>query len=161
MPPETPLEEAELRTVLGHFASGVTVVTGVSGGAPVGFSLQAFFSLSLEPPMVAIAPSRTSTSWPSIRASGAFCANVLAADQEALCRDFARSGRDRFAGVGWTAAPSGSPRLDGVLAWVDCRIGAVHEAGDHWLVQGEVVAAGTRPGEPLVFYRGGFGGFRP
>ena len=161
MPQETPLEQAELRTVLGHFASGVTVVTGISDGEPVGFSLQAFLSLSLEPPMVAIAASRRSTTWPSIHGSGAFCANVLGAGQEALCRDFARQGRDRFAGVGWSPAPTGSPCLDGVLAWVDCRIAQVHEAGDHWLVTGAVVAAGSGPGEPLVFYRSGFGSFRP
>jgi 3-hydroxy-9,10-secoandrosta-1,3,5(10)-triene-9,17-dione monooxygenase reductase component len=157
----TAVEEATLRSVLGHFATGVCVVTGVAGGVPAGLSLQSFFSVSLDPPLIAISPSRSSGSWPMIERSGAFCVNVLAGDQEALCRTFARSGVDKFDGVGWDPAPTGSPRLHDVLAWVDCRVEAVHAAGDHWLVLGAVVDLGSRTGEPLLFYRGGFGAFRP
>ncbi|HET9691874.1 MAG TPA: flavin reductase family protein, partial [Acidimicrobiales bacterium] len=69
-------------------------------------------------------------------------------------------GRDKFSGVGWEATLTGSPRLAGALAWVDCRVDTVHEAGDHWLVVGSVVDLGSAAGEPLIFYRGGFGGFR-
>lgn len=157
----SPIEQAEFRAVLGHFASGVGIVTGISNGAPAGFACQSFFSLSLDPPLVAMAPSRTSTSWPGIQASGAFCVNVLNAEQEALCRVFARPGvgTDKFEGIGWTPAPTGSPRLHDVLAWVDCRVEAVHDGGDHFFVIGAVAGMGSSGGEPLVFYRGGFGGF--
>ncbi len=167
-PPAAPhqasaIEEAEFRTVLGHFASGVSVVTGIVDGAPAGFACQSFFSLSLDPPLIAVSPSKRSTSWPGIGGSGAFCVNVLTEEQEALCRAFARpgGGQDKFAGVGWDPAATGSPRLHDVLAWVDCRVEAAHDAGDHHLVVGAVVGMGAGRGEPLVFYRGGFGGFRP
>ncbi len=161
-PAATAIEEAEFRTVLGHFASGISVVTGLVDGAPAGFACQSFFSLSLNPPLIAVSPSKTSTSWPGISGSGSFCVNVLAEDQEALCRVFARAGggSDKFAGIGWSPAATGSPRLHDVLAWVDCRLEAVHDAGDHHLVVGAVVGMGTGHGDPLVFYRGGFGGFK-
>ena len=149
-----------MRAVLGHFASGVCVVTGMVDDAPVGLAVQSFFSLSIDPPLVAIAPSRRSSSWPAIARSGAFCVNVLRDDQEALCRAFGRSGGDKFDGVGWQPTATGSPRLDDVLAWVDCRLDVAHAAGDHWLVVGAVLDLGAGDGSPLLFYRGGFGGFR-
>lgn len=151
---------AQFRTVLGHFASGVVVVTGAGRGGPVGFTCQSFFSVSLEPALVAVAPGLTSTSWPLIAETGSFCANVLAEDQESLCRAFAMSGGDKFRGVGWTTASTGSPVLNGVLAWIDCDVFATHEAGDHLLVLGRVRDMGYRNGQPLIFYRGGFGGFQ-
>lgn len=156
------MEQARFRTVLGHFASGVAVVTGTVGGQPAGFACQSFFSVSLQPPLVAIAVSRQSSSWPGIERSGGFCVNVLTEEQEALCRVFGRSGAGaaKFDGVGWAPAPTGSPRLDDALAWVDCRVEEVHAAGDHQLVVGGVLGLGAGPGEPLIFYRGGFGGFR-
>src|ERR1700719_1397577 len=91
-------DSALFRTVLGHFASGVVIVTGTTPEGPSGFTCQSFFSVSLEPPLVAIAPGKSSTSWPGIAESGAFCANVLTEDQEALCRAFAVSGGDKFDG---------------------------------------------------------------
>src|SRR5580700_3308795 len=96
--PVTPIESATYRTVLGHFASGVVVVTGIEEERPVGLTCQSFFSLSLDPPLIAIAPGRSSTSWPRVAASGAFCANILSADQEAIGRNFAVSGADKFSG---------------------------------------------------------------
>jgi 3-hydroxy-9,10-secoandrosta-1,3,5(10)-triene-9,17-dione monooxygenase reductase component len=153
------IEQGEFRTVLGHFASGVVVVTGGHEHSPTGFTCQSFFSLSLDPPLVALAPGKSSTSWPRVAEAGAFCANVLADDQEALARTFATSGADKFAGVGWSPAPTGVPRLHGALAWVDCTIATVHDAGDHHLVVARVVGLESGPGRPLLFYRGGFGGF--
>ena len=159
------LSSSRFREVLGHFASGLTVVTSVDHQGPVGFTCQAFMSLSLEPPLVAIAPGRSSTSWPRIAPTGMFCANVMSEDQEALCRDFAVSGADtvdKFSGVGWSPGPGGAPVLEGALAWVVCRIAQVHEAGDHELVVGEVLDLGVdHGGRPLIFYRGGFGRFEP
>ncbi|WP_236652040.1 flavin reductase family protein [Streptacidiphilus neutrinimicus] len=153
-----------LRDTLGHFATGVTVITAAAeDGQPVGFACQSFASLSLDPPLICFNVARTSSSWPRIARTGAFCVNVLAEDQGGLCRSFAVSastGADKFAGVAWEAAPAtGSPRLEGALAWVDCTIHAVHTGGDHLIVLGRVrELAAPRGGEagPLVFYRSGF-----
>jgi len=97
-----------------------------------------------------------------VREVGAFCVNVLSADQETVCRTFAARGPKRFAGIGYRPAPSGAPILTGVLAWIDCSIEAEHLAGDHVIVVGRVHDLGVaREHSPLVFYRGGFGRFEP
>ncbi|PVC82867.1 flavin reductase family protein [Streptomyces sp. CS131] len=156
-----PIASAEFRRVLGHFASGVTVVTARDTDGPTGFACQSFASLSLDPPLVTFVVARTSTTWPRIARAGVFCVNVLGADQGALCRGFAVSGADKFAGVAYGEAPaSGSPLLDSVPAWIDCRIHAVHTGGDHLIVVGLVEALGAEEdGEPLLFHRGAFGRF--
>lgn len=156
-------DTARFRQVLGHFCTGVCVVTAVEGGEPVGFTAQSFTSVSLDPPLVAMCPGAEILSWPRIQAAGAFCANILAHDQEATCRRFATRGVDKFQGMGWRPAhTTGSPVLDSVLAWVDCRIEAIHEAGDHLIVVGRVVDLGVlRETSPLLFYRGGYGRFEP
>ncbi|WP_329117401.1 flavin reductase family protein [Streptomyces sp. NBC_01353] len=157
-----PVDPAEFRRVLGHFASGVTVVTAPGPDGPAGFACQSFASLSLDPPLVAFMVARTSTTWPRIAHAGVFCVNILGADQGELCRGFAKSGADKFAGVGYDGAPvTGSPRLAGAPAWVDCTIATVHTGGDHLIVVGRVEALGTRDtdGEPLLFHRGRFGRF--
>ncbi|WP_461020404.1 flavin reductase family protein [Streptomyces daliensis] len=172
-----PLDPAEFRRVLGSFASGVTVITAPGErpappqeephgeqGAPAGFACQSFASLSLDPPLVAFMIARTSTTWPRIARAGVFCVNVLGAEQGELCRGFAVRGGDKFAGVGWTPAPvTGSPRLDGVPAWIDCAIHAVHTGGDHLIVVGRVQAldAVRDDAAPLLFHRGAFGRFTP
>lgn len=154
------IDAAHYRRVLGHFATGVTVICAVDGGEPVGMAANSFTSVSLVPPLVLFCADHDSTTWPRIRAAGAFCVNVLAEDQEELCRLFATKGADRFGGVGWHAAPSGSPIIAGVLAWIDCRIADVHEAGDHAIVVGRVLAMDAAAhGKPLLFYRGGYGRF--
>lgn len=151
--------KGDFRAALGHFASGVVVITSLHEGRPTGLTCQSFFSLSLEPPLIALAPGKSSTSWPKVAEAGSFCANVLADDQEVLARTFANSGTDKFAGVGWSPAPSGLPRLHGAIAWIDGHIDTVHDGGDHYLVVASVVGLETGPGHPLLFYRGGFGGF--
>ncbi len=157
-----PFDVGRFKEVMGHFATGVTVVTAMDGDQPVGFTCQAFTSLSLDPPMVALAPGKTSTSWPRIAAAGQFCVNILSEGQEALSRDFAVSGADKFAGVGWHPAGNGAPLLHGVLAWIECRFVRAHDEGDHELVVGLVDDMGVdRRGRPLIFYRGGFGRFEP
>ncbi|MWA11824.1 flavin reductase [Streptomyces sp. BA2] len=159
-----PLDAGEFRRVLGNFATGVTVVTAPASEGeegPAGFACQSFSSLSLTPPLVSFMVARTSTTWPRIARAGVFCVNILGADQGALCRGFAVSGADKFAGVVYDSAPvTGSPRLAGVPAWVDCTIQAVHTGGDHLIVVGRVDALGaTDEGEPLLFHRGKFGRF--
>ncbi|MFD3790632.1 flavin reductase family protein [Streptomyces cyaneofuscatus] len=155
------VDTGELRRVLGHFASGVTVVTARDADGPAGFACQSFASLSLDPPLVAFMVARTSTTWPRIARAGAFCVNILGAGQGALCRGFAVSGADKFAGVAYEDAPAtGSPLLGSVPAWVDCRVHAVHTGGDHLVVVGRVEALGAAAeGEPLLFHRGVFGRF--
>jgi flavin reductase (DIM6/NTAB) family NADH-FMN oxidoreductase RutF len=153
------IDAARFREVLGHFASGVTVVTVTEDG-PAGFTCQAFAALSLDPPMVLLAPAKSSTSWPRIARAGAFCVNILASDQEALARSFSVSGGDKFDGVLWQGAPvTGAPLLDGAMAFAECELERIHESGDHELVTGRVVSLGVGDGLPLVFYRGGFGTF--
>ena len=153
----TGLDEARFREVLGHFATGITVVTALEEGEPVGFTCQSFAALSLDPPMVILAPARSSTSWPRIREAGAFCVNILEEHQEALCRTFAVSGGDKFDGVGWSPAGNGAPILHGVLAWAACTVESVHEAGDHFIVIARVSELGEcAAGDPLLFYRGRF-----
>lgn len=148
---------AEMRRVLGSFATGVTVVTGMGIDGPVGFSCQSFASVSLEPPLVLFCPAHTSRSWPLIRDSGTFCVNVLAEDQEDLCARFATTGADKFAGLTWHETQWG-PSLDNVLSTVMCDVHAVHEAGDHDIVVGHVRELVLhREVPPLVFYRGTFG----
>lgn len=139
------------------------MVTAVHHGRPLGFTAQAFTSVSLEPPLVAMCPARTTASWSRMRTGGVFCANILTEDQEALCRAFATKGADRFRGVGWRPSHrTGSPVLADVLAWVDCVVDAEHEAGDHLIVVGRVVDLGVeRHAVPLLFYRGGYGRFQP
>lgn len=155
-----PRREDDFKAVMGHFATGVVAVTAVEDGGPVGFTCQAFASLSLDPPLVALAPARTSTTFPRIRAAGGFAVNVLSEDQSPLARAFARSGTDKFAGVRWSPGAGGAPILHGAIAWIECRIVAEHEAGDHTLVVARVERAGhLSDGRPLTFYRGAFGGF--
>jgi flavin reductase (DIM6/NTAB) family NADH-FMN oxidoreductase RutF len=142
------------RRLLSHFATGVVVVTAADP-EPVGLTCQSFSSLSLDPPLVMFSPARTSTSWPRIRAVGRFAVNILAEDQEELCRRFAVSGGDKFAGVDWHPGTTGAPILAGTLAHVECVLHAVHPGGDHDIVVGSPVSLQeTSTAQPLLFFRG-------
>jgi 3-hydroxy-9,10-secoandrosta-1,3,5(10)-triene-9,17-dione monooxygenase reductase component len=151
-------EPRRFRQVLGHFCTGVTVITGCDEDGPAGFACQAFAAVSLDPPLVLFCPSRSSATWPRIERAGHFCVNVLAADQRGLARIFgvsAAAGTGKFAGVGWSPSTAGAPVLDGALTWMACAVEAVHEAGDHVAVLGRVTELGPcRAGSPLLFYRG-------
>ena len=153
------IDSARYRQVLGHFPTGVTVVTAKGVEGPVGLCVGSFASVSLDPPLVAFFAGKTSTTYPAIEAAGHYCVNVLAEDQEEEARVFAGKGDDKFAGVGYrSSVVTGAPVLDNVLAWIDCEIDAVHEAGDHWIVVGRVLDLEIgHEGGPLVFFRGGFG----
>lgn len=148
------IDPTDFRDVLGRFASGITVVAGLDDGEPVGFACQSFASLSLDPPLVMLAVGKTSSSWPRIERGGRFCVNILAEDQRATCAALGRSGADKFADVSWSAGEHGTVRIDGALAYVECELHAVHEAGDHYLVTAEVVALDAREdGRPLLYFR--------
>ena len=156
--PPGPVSPAVMREVLGHFVSGIVVVTATGPDGPIGFTCQSFASLSLDPPLISFAPARSSSTWPQIREVGAFCVNVLAADHQEISNGFARSGVDKFAGVGWQPAPSGTPILDGVTAWIDCSLWNEYDGGDHTIAVGLVNDLGAEPARlPLLYYRGRYG----
>lgn len=151
-------DPAAFRFVLGHFCTGVTIVTALGPDGPVGLTCQSFSSLSLAPPLASFNASRASTSWPLIRAADAFCVNILAEGQRRLSVQMSKSGTDKFAGVDWRPTPLGAPRIDGAAAWLDCTLRAEYDGGDHTIVVAAVhrfmAANGARP---LLFYRGGYG----
>ena len=148
-------QRRHFRDVLGHFSTGVVVVTAVGADGPAGMTCQSVVSLSLDPPLVLFCPAKSSTSWPLIRTAGSFCINILAADQRRLCGAFARSGGDKFEGVDWSPGSTGAPVLAGTLAHVECLLEAVHPGGDHEIAVGAVVdLAVRRAAKPLVFFRG-------
>jgi 3-hydroxy-9,10-secoandrosta-1,3,5(10)-triene-9,17-dione monooxygenase reductase component len=146
------------RKVLSYYPTGVSVVTGSSAGdGPVGLVVGTFTSLSLEPALVSFMPAKSSTSWPKIRSSGAFCVNVLGVDQAELCRQFSAPGGRKFEGVDWRPGATGSPILSGSVAWVDCWIEQVFDSGDHQIVVGRVVDLRVESDElPMTFLRGGY-----
>jgi len=150
---------ARFRQVLGHFPTGVTVITARGETGPVGLCVGSFASVSLDPPLVMFCAGKSSSSYPAIEAAGHYCVNVLAENQEDVARVFAAKGDDKFAGIGWRPSVANrAPVLNDVLAWIDCTIEAVHEAGDHWIVVGRVLDLEIgHEGGPLVFFRGGFG----
>ncbi|KAA0084631.1 flavin reductase [Mycolicibacterium sp. P9-64] len=153
-------DSATMRSVLGHFCTGITVITGVDGDGPQGFACQSVTSVSLDPPYVSFCPARTSTSWPQIRRSGRICINVLAHDQYEVCSRFATSGGDKFAGLQWSAGSNGAPVLAGTLATIEAEVVAEHDAGDHTIVVSHVTGLRAHTDQrPLLFYRGGYGEF--
>jgi flavin reductase (DIM6/NTAB) family NADH-FMN oxidoreductase RutF len=156
------MEPDRFRHVLGHFPTGVVVVTAMHESGPVGMAVGSFTSVSLDPPLVAFLPDRGSTSFPKIREAGSFCINVLAADQEHICRAFAAKGGDKYGSAAWKPGGSGAPVLDAVVAWIDCDVDQVLDAGDHHIVLGRVRdLAVENTTSPLLFFRGGYGGFSP
>ncbi|MCZ4551087.1 flavin reductase [Gordonia rubripertincta] len=157
------IDPGQFRQVMGQYPTGVVVVcAAVPGANPAALTIGSFSSVSLDPPLIAFYPDKSSSSWPLIREQKRFSVNVLSDDQEDLCRKFARKGVDKFAGVPWSPAESGSPLIAGAAAWIDCELYDVQELGDHYLVVGRVVDMGSVPNQlPLLFFRGGYGKFRP
>lgn len=155
----TPPDSARFRDVMGHFASGVTVVTTRDAdGRAVGFTASAVASLSLDPLLLLVCVGRSGETLAHLEGAGSFVVNVLAAEQEELAIRFAgRDREDRFTGLEWASAATGSPVLTDALAWLDCRVHEVLDGGDHAIVVGRVEACAARPGEPLVYYRGRLG----
>lgn len=152
------VDGAEFRRVLGHFPTGIVLVTALcSDEEPVGLAVGSFASVSLDPPLVGFFVDRASTSWPRVQSANRFGVNVLAEDQQELCRAFAVSGGRKFDGVRWQPSPLGSPLLEGALAWLDCRLESVSDAGDHVAVLGAVHDLSvSRDTNPLLFLKGGF-----
>ena len=158
MTSEHAFDTAKYRQVLGHFPTGVTVVTAMTDDGPAGMAIGSFSTVSLDPPVVLFCPQKTSGSWNRIKGSGSFCVNILAEDQEDVSRVFASKSDDKFAEIGWKHSGNGAPRITGVLAHIDCDIHEVLDGGDHDIVLGLVTALDvSHEGGPLVFFRGGYG----
>lgn len=155
------IDPAYFRSVLGHYPTGVSVVTGWRGeGEAAGLAIGTFTSVSLDPPLVGFCPAKRSGSWPLMRRFGRFCVNVLGADQLDLCEKFAAPGADKFEGVSHRLSAHGLPVLDGIIAAIECEIAAEHEAGDHHFVIGRVIALDIlRAAAPLLFFQGKYGTF--
>ncbi|MBL7495248.1 flavin reductase family protein [Frankia sp. CNm7] len=153
------VDPATFRHVLGHFCTGVTIVTGLDdSGSPSGLACQSFTSLSLDPPLVLICPGRSSTSWPRIESTGRFTVNVLAEDQQDVSMAFGSRTAAKFDAVPWHVTDRGAVVLDNVLAWVHCDIEATYDGGDHQIIVGAVRRMRIlRDHGPLLFFRGGYG----
>jgi 3-hydroxy-9,10-secoandrosta-1,3,5(10)-triene-9,17-dione monooxygenase reductase component len=146
------------RDVMGRYCSGVTVVTSMSGGQPVGMTCQSFTSVSLDPPLVMFIPAKTSRAWPVMQRAGHFCVNFLAADQAEISDVMASKGADKFAGISWSPSKTGAPLLDGVIGYADCTVATVHEAGDHYIVVGRVqdMDINESKSDPLLYFEGSY-----
>jgi flavin reductase (DIM6/NTAB) family NADH-FMN oxidoreductase RutF len=154
------LASADFRHAIGHFATGVTVVTSVGpSGEPVGTTANAVSSLSLDPPLILVCFDRSSVTLEAVSAHGAFAVNVLAAPQQQLSANFARRGlAAAWEGVAHRRGPTGSPRLAGVLAALECTVADRLAGGDHEIIVGRVQEVETSAAEtaPLLFWRGSY-----
>jgi flavin reductase (DIM6/NTAB) family NADH-FMN oxidoreductase RutF len=151
------LDPARFRSVMGHFATGVTVVTATTPEGPVGMTANAVASLSLDPLLLLVAFDQEARTLPAVRETGRFGVNVLHAGQEDLARLFAskRPESEKFAGVPHTVR-DGVPVIEAALAWVGCRLERLIPGGDHEIGIGAVEAAEAREGEPLLWFRGSY-----
>lgn len=154
-PHEPHVPQDKYREILGQFCTGITVISGIVDGRPVGFTCQSFSALSLDPPLVLVCPQRSSTTWPQIRRTGRFTVSVLGADQRDVSNAFARSGTDKFDGVDWSLSPAGNPVIDGSIAWLDCWVLREIDGGDHEIVISLVdnLERGS-DSAPLLFHQG-------
>jgi flavin reductase (DIM6/NTAB) family NADH-FMN oxidoreductase RutF len=152
-----PIDKNELRRVMGHFATGVTVITALrKSGEMHGLTANAFTSVSLVPPLLLVCVDKNAESYPCFDETRVFTVNILAHDQEALSRKFAVSGGDKFQGVAYHTGANGAPILDGALAYVECKVVQEFDGGDHTIYLGEIEQAEAREGKPLMFFRGGY-----
>ena len=151
------IDPARFRSVLGRFASGVTVVTiRDRSGTDRGMTVSAFCSLSLSPPLVLVCIDKTAELHDTLAETPRFVVNILEAGQEAVSRRFAEHVGDRFDGIGYSRGVTGAPLINGALAHIECEMVASHTGGDHTIYIGEVVAAQATQDRPLLYYRGGY-----
>lgn len=151
------IEPVHFREALGHYASGITVITSHTDDEPIGFTCQSFYSVSMDPPLVSFSVMASSASYPKIRQAGRFLVNILTDEQVMISNQFARRGTDKWQGVQWQESPLGNPIIAGSLHWLDCEIYAEHIAGDHLIVIGEVKALNQRKRadtQPLLYFKG-------
>ena len=157
------ISSEKFREVLGHYPTGVAVITAVAAdGENIAMVVGTFTSVSLDPPLIAFLPTKSSYTYQRLRTAGKFAVNILAQDQEGLCRKLARPSGDKLAGVAWSTSPHGAPVLADVVASIDCTFHAELDGGDHYIVLGAVQDLTVhRSVVPLLFFQGGYGGFTP
>jgi flavin reductase (DIM6/NTAB) family NADH-FMN oxidoreductase RutF len=149
------IQPADFRHVLGHFASGVTVVTTTDAdGRPAGLTASAFTSVSLDPPLILICVDHKTQTYPSLRERGKFAVNILGVDQSDVSRRFASTKLDKFEAVPWRMSAFGLPLIDGALAQLECTTANSHVEGDHTIFVGLVEHATAVDGQPLMYFRG-------
>jgi len=149
------IEAQELRRVMGHFATGVAVITTKDkDGTPNGLTANAFMSLSLEPPLVIISVDKKATCYSCFEPDNGFTVNFLSEDQEEISRRFATKGADKFADLKWRPGSNGAAVIDGNLGYVECSITACHDGGDHTIVVGEILNVSANGDRPLLFFKG-------
>ena len=151
------IDPLHFRQALGHFASGLTVITSHIDDEPIGFTCQSFYSVSTTPPLVSFSVKRDSFSYPKIRRAGRFAVNILSDEQVAVSNRFAQQGADKWQAIDWTRSPLGNPVIGGSLHWLDCEVHAEHIAGDHLIVIGKVKALSLEEAisvEPLLYFKG-------
>ena len=155
--PSIAIDPSIFREALGHFASGIAVITSHMDDEPIGFTCQSFYSVSMSPPLVSFSVMARSASYPKIRQAGRFAVNILSGEQVRISNQFARRGTDKWHGVEWQESPLGNPIIAGSLHWLDCEIHAEHAAGDHLIVIGEVKALNLQEAaatQPLLYFKG-------
>ncbi len=151
------VDQSAFRAVLGRFATGVTVVTAIDKrGRDVGMTVSALASVSLDPPLVLICIDHSASIYNTLSKATHFIVNILSESQEALARRFAERGSNRFAGIGYEKGQNGAAVLLETLGYIECEVAALHEAGDHDVIVGEVEVAVSNEGKPLLYYRGGY-----
>ncbi len=149
------LDAREIRNVMGHFATGVTVITTSDiTGKPFGLTVNSFTSLSLNPPLVVVCVDKTVDCYSCFDESKVFAVNVLSEDQEELSRRFATKGIEKFAGIQWRMGEHGSPLLDRVIGTIECKVTLSYEGGDHTIFLGEILSATAKGDRPLLFFKG-------
>lgn len=142
------------RTVLGHFPTGVTVITGMAeGDRPHGFTIGSFTSVSLDPPLVLVCIDKKTETYPHFAPAGLFAVNFLALEQREVSQRFAKHGGDKFSDTAWHRGALGVPILDGTVGHVECRIVRAHDGGDHTIYVGEIEAGDAGDGPPLLYFR--------
>ena len=151
------VDQSTFRSVLGRFATGVTIVTARDRRKrDVGMTVSAFASVSLDPPLVLFCIDHSASVYSTLSKTTHFIANILSYGQEALARRFADRDTNRFDGVGYERGQNGAAVLFDVLGYVECEVVARHEAGDHDVIIGRVDTAEAFDGRPLLYYRGGY-----
>ncbi|MCH2095555.1 MAG: flavin reductase family protein [Rhodobacteraceae bacterium] len=146
------------RTALGRFGTGITVVTCTTPTGPLGMTANSFASVSLDPPLVLWSPAKSSSRYPFFKAADHFAIHVMGEDQQDICSGFARSA-DAFAGLDQSLNDHGVPLINGCLSRFECQKTAEHDGGDHTIIVARVTRVTTRPGKPLLFVGGTYGGF--
>ncbi len=149
------LDVREIRNMMGHFATGVTVITTKdSAGKAFGLTVNSFTSLSLNPPLVIVCVDKTVDCYSCFDETKVFTVNVLSEDQEELSRRFSTKGLEKFEGIQWRMGENGAPLLEGVIGTIECKVTHSYEGGDHTIFLGEILSATAKEDRPLLFFKG-------